>query len=193
MRLVELGVNITLLCLGFIFAAPEGTQTGSYNPSHKISMAGDLPISAGGFRFRIARVAFDTTAMGFVPEGMGPKDRLMFVEFELLSGNRDDFKGLVITVDRGSGRRAKAAVLASGGMMKALSDLTFKSVSIRYRPENANIAWAYVVQEDGTDFFLIFPTGEVIGLAPLIKEDRAEIARTSARGGRIKNPGGNAA
>ena len=169
MRLVKLGVNITLLCLGFIFAAPEGTQTVSSSPNQKIFMAGDLPLSIGGFRFRIARVAFDSTAMGFVPEGMGPKGRLMFVEFELLSGNRDDFKGLMITLDRGSGRRAKAAVLASGGMMKALSDLTIKSVSFGYRPENANIAWAYVVQEGETDFFLIFPTGEVIGLAPRIK------------------------
>jgi hypothetical protein len=186
MRLVELGILIALPGLGFTFTAPPGMQAGSSGTDHqilaapalmawaqKVVQAGDLPITVGGFRFRIARVAFDTTAMGFVPEGMGPKDRLMFVEFELLSGNRDDFKGLMITLDKGSGRRTKAALLASGGMMKALSDLTIKSASSRYRPENENIAWAYVVQEGETDFFLTFPTGEVIGLAPLIKEDNA--------------------
>ena len=152
-----------LLGLGLIFAALPGPQAVLPGPDHHIAIS--------GFLFRIARVAFDTTAMGFVPEDMGPKDQLMFVEFELLSGNRDDFKGLAITLDGGSGRRSKAAVLVSGGMMKALSALTIKSVSSRYRPENTNIAWAFVVQEVERDFFLTFPTGDVVSLAPLIKEN----------------------
>jgi hypothetical protein len=199
MRLVELRMKTMLLGLGFIFTVPPGLQAGSSGTDHqilvasalkawaqKVVQAGDLPITIGGFRFRIARVAFDTTAMGFVPEDMGPKDLLMFVEFELLSGNRDDFKGLGITLDGGLGTRSKAAVLASGGMMKALSALTIKSLSSLYLPENANIAWAFVVKEGERDFFLTFPTGDVISLAPLIKEDCAKIMQTSAQNSSVQ-------
>lgn len=179
-----------LLVLVLIFTAPAGLPLASSGPHDPVSAAsapkgraqrsvrsGDSPMSIGGFLFRIARVAFDATAMGFVPENMGPKDRLMFIEFELLSGNRDDFMGLVITLSGGSGKRTKPAVLASGGLMKTLSAMTITSAPSRYRPENANIAWAYVVPEGERDFFLTFPTGDVVSLAPLIKEDRAETAR----------------
>ena len=147
-----------LLGPGLILAALPGPQADLPGP--------DRLVAIGGFLFRIARVAFDTTAMGFVPEDMGPKDRLMFVEFELLSGNRDDFMGLAITLDSGRGRRSKAAALISGGMMKALSALTIKSASSRYRPDSTNIAWAFVVREGDRDFFLTFPTGDVVSLGP---------------------------
>ncbi len=182
MRFVELGMMIVLLGRGGMVTELPGLQAGSSWPEKQISaaaalrdgdqkalQAGDSPMSIGGFRFRIVRVGFDATAMGFVPEDMSPNERLMFVEFELLSGNRDEFKSLEITRSGGSGKRSKAAVLVSGGMMKALSALTLTSVSPVFQPEKANVTWAFVVQEGASDFFLTFPTGDVISLAPLIK------------------------
>lgn len=174
MRSLALWSMVLPLCMSHAFAAPRAARPGSAStPGIRTSgtvQAADRQIAVGGFRFRIVRVAFDATATGFVPEDMGPKDRLMFVECELLSGHRDDFKGLTIVLDRGSGRRSRASVLFSGGMMKALTALTVKSASYDYRPANSNIAWAFVVQESEMDFSLIFPTGTAIELAPWIKD-----------------------
>lgn len=169
-----------LLCLAPGFAAPWGAQPGSAGTANQAGeadirasqavQAGDRLITVGRFRFRIVRVAFDTTATGFVPEGMGPKDLVMFVECELVSGRRDDFQSLTVVLDRGSGRRSKASVLFSGGMMKALTALAIETVSYAYRPKNSNIAWAFVVNETEADFTLIFPTGAGVDLAPWIKD-----------------------
>ncbi len=128
------------------------------------------PIAVGDFQFRIIRVAFERTAMGFVPEDMGPTDWLMFVEFELLSGHPANFKKLQIVVSDGRGRKSKPVVLAACGMIEMLSPMTMTNTSSDYRPESTTIAWAYVVPERATVFYLNFPTGEVISLAPLIKD-----------------------
>ena len=126
--------------------------------------------TVAGFKFRIVKIAFAASAMGFIPKDMASSDRLMFVEFELLSGNREDFKSLQIVVSYGPMRKLKAIALAEGGMMKMLSLMVMKNASSDYRPEKTNIAWAYVVPKGTTDFLLNFPTGEVISLAPLITE-----------------------
>ena len=140
--------------------------------------AADRQITVGSFRFRIVRVAFDTTATGFVPEDLGPKDLLMFVECQLLSGNRDEFKGLSIVLDKGPGGRSRPVALFSEGMMKALTALTVKSASFDYRPADSNIVWAFIVQEAEGDFTLIFPTGTVVDLAPWIEGRNEEIGET---------------
>lgn len=178
---------IVLLGLGCtVTALPERRARSSWPENHvsvtaalgdrvqkRPVQAGDSPLCIGGFRFRIVRVGFDSSAMGFVPADMSPKERLIFVECELLSGNRYDFKNLEITLSSGSGQRSKAVVLISGGMMKALSSLTIADMSYSFQPENENIAWAYVVQESESDFFLTFPAGEVISLAPFIRRIRS--------------------
>jgi hypothetical protein len=181
MNPVIIGFVVASLGVGLGYSAPTGAPARSapapQDQVRKALQAADRPWAVGPFRFRIARVAFDSTAMGFIPEGMAPGDRLIFVECELLSGDREDFKGLVLILRSGSGRRSKAAVLLSEGMMKALTALTIKASSYAYRPERSHIAWAFVVPEFERDFFLIFPTGTVIDLSPLIKEDRAETVR----------------
>lgn len=185
---------IVLLGRGGAVTEPPGFHARSAWPEERVSAAsalrglaqkalraGDSPISVGAFRFRIVRAGFDATAMGFVPEDMSPQERLIFVEFELLSGNRDDFKGLELTVSGASGKKSKAAVLVSEGMMKALSALTMTNASPGFQPEKTNVAWAFVVQKDETDFSLAFPTGDVISLAPLLKKVGSEIARAAAQ------------
>ena len=136
----------------------------------KTMPASKSPIAVGDFQFRIVKVAFDRTAMGFVPEDMGPADWLMFVEFELLSGHPADFRKLQIVVSDGRGRKLKPVLLAAGDMIEMLSSMTMRNASSNYRPEATNIAWAYVVPERASVFCLNFPTGEVISLAPLIKD-----------------------
>jgi hypothetical protein len=151
------------------------------SPVQKRFLAGDSPIAAAAFRFRIVRVAFDTTTMGFVPESLGPKERIFFVEFELLSGDREDFKNLLIILSDGSGRRAEPVALALGGAMKTLVPMTSRSGASHYRPDATSIAWAYVIQEGEREFFLTFPTGEIIDLAPLIRDMAAKVQGMALR------------
>lgn len=175
MRPLKFWSTILPLCLGGAFAAPPGAPPvppGIALRRCEAVQAADRPITVGDLRFRIARVAFDTTATGFVPEDMGPKDLLMFVECELLSGRRDEFKSLALALDEGSGRRSGAAVLFSDGMMKALTALVLKSSSYSYQPADSSVAWAFVVHEDERDFSLVFPTGTVVDLGPWIEDRR---------------------
>ncbi len=178
-------------CSGIIFAAPATRQpngkmaraeilnvstprgpriSGIFPNSQKTIPDSKTALTVAGFQFRIVKIAFATSAMGFVPKDMASSERLMFVEFELLSGKREDFKSLQILVSHASVKKLKAVAVANGGMMKMLSPMTMKKASSDYRPEDTKIAWAYVVPKNKEDFLLHFPTGEVISLAPLIRE-----------------------
>jgi hypothetical protein len=125
-------------------------------------------ITIGDFKFRIVRVVFDETAMGFVPVDMGAGDRVMFVEFELLAGNKEAFKSLETTVSHGSGQKSKAVILISDGMMQMLTTVAMKGDSSDYQPEEDNIVWAYVVPKGADKLYLNFPAGEIVDLTPFI-------------------------
>lgn len=136
----------------------------------------EASITIGDFKFRIDEVALDKTAMGFAPVNMGKGDQVVFVEFELLAGDKDAFKSLEITVSYGSGQKSKAFILISGGMMQMLATVTMKGNSSDYQPGEYNVTWAYVVPKGVNELYLNFPTGEVIDLRPFIcvKELKAE-------------------
>lgn len=136
--------------------------------AQKAIPASEASISIGDFKFRIVEVVFDKTAMGFTPVNMDKGDQVMFVEFELLAGNKEAFKSLEITVSHGSGQKSKAVILISGGMMQMLATVTMKGVSSDYQPGKDNIVWAYVVPKGVDKLYLNFPTGEVVDLTPFI-------------------------
>jgi hypothetical protein len=141
-------------------------------PAQKAISASEASITIGDFKFRIVEVVFDKTAMGLVPVDMGADDQVMFVESELLAGNIEAFKSLEITVSHGSGRKSKAFILISGGMMQMLATVTMKGASSDYRPGEDNVTWAYVVPKGVHKLYLNFPTGEVIDLIPFIKRQK---------------------
>ncbi len=124
------------------------------------------------FTFRIVGVVFDQTALGLVPMDFGADDRVMFVEFELLSGHRESFRSLQITVTGPSGRKFRAALMAANGMIKTLAAMTVKGVSSGYQPGKNNIVWAYVVPKSMDELCLNFPGGEVVDLSPLIRRSK---------------------
>jgi len=138
-------------------------------PAQKSIPASKASITIDDFKFRIAKVTIDETAMGFVPVDMSADDQVMFVEFELLAGNEEAFKALEITVAYNSGQKSKAFILTSGGIVQMLSSVTVKGTSSDYQPGEDNIAWAFVIHRGVDKFYLNFPTGEVVDLAPLIK------------------------
>jgi len=131
--------------------------------------ASKASITIDDFKFRVVKVFFDETAMGFVPVDMSASDRVMFVEFKLLEGNKEAFKALEISVSHNSGQKSKAFILTSGGIIQMLSSVTVKGTSSDYQPGEDNIAWAYVAPKEVDELYLNFPTGEVVDLAPLIK------------------------
>jgi len=127
------------------------------------------PISLGEFKFRIAAVTFDETAMGFVPVDMDEDDKLMFVEFELLEGDRNSFKSLEMTVSCGSSRKSKPVILTSEGIMQMLSTVVRKKSRSVHEPERGNIAFVFVVPENEDRHHLNLPTGRTLDLAPFKK------------------------
>jgi hypothetical protein len=137
-------------------------------PAQKAITASKASITIGDFKFRIAKVVFDEAAMGFVPVNMSAGDRVMFVEFELLTSNKEAFKVLEITVAHNSGQKSKAFIMTSGGIIQMLSSVTVKGTSSDYQPGEDNIAWAYVIPKDVDELYLNFPTGDVVNLTPFI-------------------------
>jgi hypothetical protein len=125
-------------------------------------------ITIGDFKFRIVRIVFDETAMGFVPVDMTADDQVIFVEFELLAGKKECFKGLEITISHGFGRKSRAIILISDGMIQMLTAVTMKGNSSDYQPGKDNVVWAYMVPKGVDKLYLNFPTGEVIDLKPFI-------------------------
>lgn len=138
-------------------------------PVQKAIPASLESIALGGFKFRITEVAFDETAMGFVPVGLSEGDLMMFVEFELKEGDKNAFKSIEITVSCASGRKSKAVILTSDGIMQMLATVTLRNSTSAHEPVRDNITFVYVVPKDADGLHLYFPTGETIDLAPLIK------------------------
>ncbi len=148
------------------------TDSHIFTPSaqeQKAIPASQSSLTIGDFKFRVVEVVFDQTSMGFVPVDLGASDQVMFVEFELLAGSKEDFKSLEITVSDGSGLKANAFIRISNGMTQMLATVTMKGVSSDYQPGEDNVTWAYVVPKGADKFYLNFPTGEVVDLTPLIR------------------------
>jgi hypothetical protein len=141
----------------------RGRQTQTAIPASNAAM------TIRDFTFRIVGVVFDKTALGLVPMDIAESDQVMFVEFELLSGNRESFRSLQIPVTSPSGRKLNPIIVASNGVIKTLSAVTIKDISSDYQPGKNNIAWAYVVPKGMNELYLNFPAGEVVDLSPLIK------------------------
>ncbi|MBN1666616.1 MAG: hypothetical protein JW862_05995 [Anaerolineales bacterium] len=116
--------------------------------------------------FRIVAVGYDDTALGMAPAGMGSSEQVVWVEFELLSGDQAAFESLELTLSDGQGRTSQAVILVSGGMMQMLSTVTMTGEQAIFVPGEDNIAWAFVFPEDAAELYLEFPSGEVIDLTP---------------------------
>lgn len=132
-----------------------------------ISAAEDS-IEIGVFSFRIVEVAYDDTAFGLVPSSMSAGDQIVWVAFELQSGDQGDFESLEITLTDQAGQQVEPVALASGGMMKMLASLTMTGESGKYIPEDANISWAFAFPKNVAELYLEFPGGEIVDLTPIM-------------------------
>ena len=150
-------------------------------PAQNAIPASRESIVIGDFKFRISRVVFDETAIGFIPVDMDECDQVMFVEFELLGGSKEYFKALQITVADDSGQKSNAFILTSGGMIQMLATVIMKSASSDYQPGEDNITWAYLVPRGVSELYLNFPTGEMIDLTQFMKSSRC-VALKSCHG-----------
>jgi hypothetical protein len=121
----------------------------------------------GEFTFRIVEVAYDNTALGMAPSSMGSNDQIVWVEFELLSGDQTDFEGLQISLTDGS-QNSDAIILASNGMMQMLATVTMTGEKGKFTPSEDHIAWAYVFTKNAGELYLSFPSGEIIDLIPVL-------------------------
>lgn len=151
-------------------AVPTEVPKPQPTPTIRIALipASQASITSGGFEFRIAQLAFDNTVQGLAPKDMDANSHILFVEFELLSGAQEAFEALTILIKNGSGRSSEPIALISGGRVKVLATLTMTGESFQYEPDENRIIWAFVVPKNQTALYLIFPTGEVVDLSPLM-------------------------
>lgn len=168
-------IAFLLFVFSFVFGATSVLP--STSPSNdlmtimiqKIIPASEKSITVNNFKFRVVKVAFDKTAMGFVPLNMAKDQKILSVELEILSGSKDSFKGLDLLLADGSGKKYKPIIQISGSIILLLSDVIVKEPFPDYRPETDTIVWSYVVSEHFDEFYLVFPTGLAVDLCPLIK------------------------
>jgi hypothetical protein len=137
-------------------------------PEPEAISAAESTITIGEFSFRIVEVAYDSTALGMAPSNMGSGDQIVWVEFELLSGDQSAFESLEITLTNGNGRSTDAVILASNGMMQMLATVTMTGKKANYTPDAENIAWAYVFPKSESELYLSFPSGEIVDLTPVM-------------------------
>jgi hypothetical protein len=137
-------------------------------PEVETISAADASISIRELSFRIVEVAFDDTAVGMAPAGMSPNDQIVWVAFELLSGDPGGFESLQISLTDNDGRSSEAIILASEGMVQMLATVTMVAASGNYMPEKENITWAYVFPKDAVELYLKFPSGEIVDLTPVL-------------------------
>jgi hypothetical protein len=126
-------------------------------------------IVAGGYEFVVAGAGFDTNVLGMQPAGFGAGDRILWVEFELLAGDRSSFEELEILVSDGEDLESSPVALSAGGQILVMADLTETGAAPAYRPDASTIAWAYVVPGAASSLQLVFSSGEVVDLSPILR------------------------
>jgi len=137
-------------------------------PEPEAISAAEPTITIDEFGFRIAEVAYDSTAVGMAPSSMGSGDQIVWVEFKLLSGDQAAFEELQIKLADGGNRSAEAIILASNGRMRMLETLTLTATKVKHLPDAQNIAWAYVFPKSAGELYLFFPSGEKVDLTPVL-------------------------
>ena len=137
-------------------------------PEPEAISAAESTITIGEFQFHITEVAYDSTALGMAPSNMSSSDQIVWVEFELLSGDSTAFQSLQISLTNGNGKSSNAIILASNGMMQMLATVTMTGKKGNFTPDAENIAWAYVFPKSASELFLSFPSGEMIDLTPIL-------------------------
>lgn len=123
-------------------------------------------IQVGTFEFRIVRKTYDDTLVGFVPNGMGG-DRILIIEFEVITGDEGDFAALEPVVILGSGDVRQPVAALVGEMMNTLADMTYTGQSGFYNRTEGTTVLVYVAPSDPGDITLEFSSGEIIDLTPL--------------------------
>ncbi|MBN2556675.1 MAG: hypothetical protein JXA97_12110 [Anaerolineales bacterium] len=137
-------------------------------PAPAVIPATQDPIQVGAFEFRVLQTAFDDGIGGMVPHGMG-NDRILFIEFEMISGDNADFAALKPVVVLESGELREPVAIISANTISTLADMTYTGVSGSYAPSEGAVVLAYVVPADPGNVLLEFPAGEIIDMTPLMR------------------------
>jgi hypothetical protein len=144
---------------------PEPTET----PEPQAIPASQESIEIGEFSFGIVKTASEGSVMGMKPNGMKSNDRILFVEFELLSGDRGNFEGLELSLEDASGVSSDPIALITSGQIRTLTSMSLTGESTFYKPNPENVTWAFVAAKNVEELYLVFPGGEKVDLSPLLK------------------------
>jgi hypothetical protein len=147
-------------------STPEPTPT--IEPTPTFIPATQDVIQIGAFEFHIVRVATDRTLVGFTPNGMG-SDRILYIEFDVLSGDENNFALMspTLVLESGDMRRPVASIV--GTSFNTLTDMTLTGEDGTYRRTEGTTVLVYMIPSDPGQVTLEFDSGEIIDLTPLFE------------------------
>ncbi len=134
----------------------------------QIIPASQAPITVDGFECRVLQVAYDDAIFGTVPLTMGGSDQILFVEFELITGENEAFASLMPVLVLESGTRQGPAAWISDQNVHVLTAVTYTGTPSEFSPGESSVALAYVVPQSPGTLLLEFPSGVSIDLTPLM-------------------------
>lgn len=125
-------------------------------------------ISVDGFECRVVQVAYDQAVFGSVPLNMGTGDQILFVEFEVLVGEKEAFANLTPGLVLESGAERAPVAWIGAGYVNMLSTMTYTGTPSEFSPGDDTVSLAYVVSQNPGNLLLAFDSGVQIDLTPVM-------------------------
>jgi len=141
---------------------PTDTTTPEIVPASQES------ITVREFEFRVVQIALDEAIFGSLPNNMGSSDQILFLEFELITGENEAFANLMPVIVLESGQKREAAAWIGDKFVNVLTVMTFTGTASEFSPGDTSVALAYVVPQNPGTLLLEFPSGVLIDLTPLM-------------------------
>ncbi|HEY44739.1 MAG TPA: hypothetical protein G4O11_12220 [Anaerolineae bacterium] len=137
-------------------------------PAPVIVPASQESITVDEFEFRVVRIALDEAIFGMVPNSMGEGDQILFIEFELTTGENEAFANLRPAIVLESGEKHQVAAWIGDKNVHTLTDMMYTGAASEFSPTEDLVALAYVIPQRPGALLLEFSSGVLIDLTPLM-------------------------
>jgi hypothetical protein len=149
--------------------APTETSAPPTNtPTPAIVPASQESITVDEFKFQVVRIAHDEAIFGMVPNNMGEGDQILFIEFELTTGENEAFANLRPAIVLESGEKHQVAAWIGDKNVYTLTDMMYTGAASEFSPTEDLVALAYVIPQRPGALLLEFSSGVLIDLIALM-------------------------
>ena len=159
-----------LSAIGSDPATPTEAVTTTEQATTTVVLATEPSIVAGEYEFAVTGAGIVPAVpmgggLGMVPTDFGAGDQVLLVEFGLLSGDPAGFAALEIMATDGEG--LDSSVFLANGTNLESTTMIGSDAQYEYASGTTH-SWAYAVPGTTTGLALVFPSGEVVDLSPIL-------------------------